>query len=64
MNRDNRIDKNEIKTLSIAFSNALNRNTDLLYDDNFIKTLIKELDTDRSGHISEQEFIDGLIKNR
>lgn len=64
MNKDEKLDKTEIKNFAMAFSRASRANIDhLVSDDNFITTLITELDMDRNGYISESEFIEGLIKN-
>lgn len=58
------MDKNEIKIFATAFSRASRANMEhLVNNDNFITTLISELDIDRNGSISESEFIEGLIKN-
>jgi Ca2+-binding EF-hand superfamily protein len=66
INKDEKLDKNEIKQFAVAFSRASRVNratTNLLQNDNFIMTLITELDMDQNGYISESEFIEGLIKN-
>ncbi len=64
MNKDERLDKNEIKQFATAFSRASRANIDVLVtNDSFIATLISELDVDRNGYISENEFIEGLIRN-
>ena len=66
LNKDERLDRNEIKQFAVAFSRASRvskTTTNLLQNDDFIMTLISELDIDRNGYISESEFIEGLIRN-
>lgn len=65
LNKIGKLSKNDIISLSTSFASALKlSNKDILKDDYFMNNLINELDVDRNGLISENEFIDGLIKNR
>lgn len=51
-------------SLSQSFARALNLHQNNSDDEVYVATLIKELDADKNGWISENEFIDGLMKNK
>lgn len=55
---------NEVFKLSNSFARALNFELPFINDVVFMQKLMNDLDLNKSGTISEAEFIDGLTKNR
>lgn len=58
------MNQDDLISLSNSFARAVNLHQNKTDDEVYVKNLIKELDSDKNGWISESEFIDGLMKNR